>query len=89
MMLVCGHTHRLKFPRKDDLPYFNTGCCIYPTSLTAIELENCQVTMVRWKIQANEEGLLQVERNIIHGPRADRRFRYTLIMASYIKKLNR
>jgi len=69
MMLVCGHTHRLKFPRKDDLPYFNTGCCIYPTSLTAIELENCQITLVRWKIQANDEGLLQVERNIIHGPR--------------------
>lgn len=69
MMLICGHTHRLKFPRKNDLPYFNTGCCIYPTSLTAIEIENCKVTMVRWKIQANEEGLLQIERNIIHGPR--------------------
>ena len=69
MMLICGHTHRLKFPRKNDLPYFNTGCCIYPTSLTAIEIENCKITMVRWKIQANEEGLLQVERNIIHGPR--------------------
>lgn len=69
MMLVCGHTHRLKFPRKNDLPYFNTGCCIYPTSLTAIEIENSMITMVRWKIQANEEGILQVERNIIHGPR--------------------
>jgi len=69
MMLVCGHTHRLKFPRKNDLPYFNTGCCIYPTSITAIEIEDCKITMVRWKIQANEEGLLQVERNIIHGPR--------------------
>lgn len=69
MMLICGHTHRLKFPRKNDLPYFNTGCCIYPTSLTTIEIENCKITMVRWKIQANEEGLLQVERNIIHGPR--------------------
>lgn len=53
MMLICGHTHRLKFPGKNDLPYFNTGCCIYPTSLTAIEIENCKITMVRWKIQAN------------------------------------
>ncbi|HET6786257.1 MAG TPA: hypothetical protein VFH18_09570 [Erysipelotrichaceae bacterium] len=68
MMLICGHTHRLKFPKKDDLPYFNTGCCIYPTSLTAIELENSEITFVRWKIQANEEGMLQVERNVIHGP---------------------
>lgn len=68
MMLICGHTHRLKFPKKDDLPYFNTGCCIYPTSLTAVELENSEITFVRWKIQANEEGLLQVERNVIHGP---------------------
>jgi UDP-2,3-diacylglucosamine pyrophosphatase LpxH len=68
MMLICGHTHRLKFPKKDDLPYFNTGCCIYPTSLTAIELENSEITFVRWKIQANDEGMLQVERNVIHGP---------------------
>ncbi len=69
MMLICGHTHRLKFPKADDLPYFNTGCCIYPSSITAIELENNKVTMVRWKIEANEEGILQVERNIIHGPK--------------------
>ena len=68
MMLICGHTHRLKYPRNGDLPYFNTGCCIYPTSMTAIELENEQISMVRWKIMADESGLLRVVRNVIHGP---------------------
>ena len=67
-MLICGHTHRLKYPRNGDLPYFNTGCCIYPISMTAIEIENDLITMVRWKIQADDQGLLKVTRNIIHGP---------------------
>lgn len=68
MMLICGHTHRYKFPRPSDLPYFNTGCCIYPSSLTAIEIENEAVTLVRWKTTVGLEGNLQIVREVIHGP---------------------
>ena len=36
--------------------------------MTAIEIENDLITMVRWKIQADDQGLLKVTRNIIYGP---------------------
>lgn len=66
-MVICGHTHRFKFPRTDDLPYFNTGCCIYPTTITAIELEGGRVQIVRWKMRVNQDGLLQAKREVIRG----------------------
>lgn len=66
--LICGHTHRYKFPKENELPYFNTGCCIYPTSMTAIEIENDEICIVSWRIVANEEGVLQVKRKILRGP---------------------
>ena len=66
-MLICGHTHRFKFPRTNDLPYFNTGCCIYPTTITAIEIEGGRVQIVRWEIRVNQDGLLQAKREVIRG----------------------
>ena len=68
MMLICGHTHRFKYPRRDELPYFNTGSCIYPTSVIAIEIADGAVQMARWRITVEKDGDLQVERQIIRGP---------------------
>ncbi len=67
-MVICGHTHRFKYPKEKELPYFNTGCCIYPTTITAIELEKGIIKIVRWKIKTDEEGNLVVDRKIIRGP---------------------
>lgn len=66
--LICGHTHRIKFPMEGELPYYNTGCCVYPDSMTAIEIEKHQISLVRWKVRTNEEGCLQVQRILINGP---------------------
>ncbi len=66
-MLICGHTHRFKFPRTDELPYFNTGCCIYPTTITAIEIEDDRVQIVTWKMRVNQEGILHARREVIRG----------------------
>lgn len=66
-MLICGHTHRYKYPKSNDLPYFNTGCCIYPSSITALEIENGEVTIVRWRIIADENGILKVGRQYLRG----------------------
>lgn len=66
--LICGHTHRIKFPQKGELPYYNTGCCVYPDSITAIEIENNHICLVRWKVKTNDQGLLQIQRVIINGP---------------------
>lgn len=66
--LICGHTHRFKYPRPGELPYFNTGSCIYPASITAIEIAEGQIQLVRWRVRVNEEGSLRVQREVIRGP---------------------
>lgn len=66
--LICGHTHRFKYPREGEPPYFNSGSCIYPTSATAIELEAGEIRIVRWRIVAAPDGVLRVERQLLRGP---------------------
>lgn len=73
-MLICGHTHRFKFPRSGELPYFNTGCCIYPTSITGLEITGRLVQLVRWRTLYNEDGLLQIRREVLRGPKPLDRF---------------
>ena len=68
MMLICGHTHRFKYPKKNQLPYFNIGCCVYPTIITAIELNGEEIALVRWKIKSNKEGVLNIVREVMRGP---------------------
>jgi UDP-2,3-diacylglucosamine pyrophosphatase LpxH len=68
IMLICGHTHRQKFPKDRELPYFNTGCCIHTKGITGIEIADGKIMMVDWRIQADRDGVLQVERNIMRGP---------------------
>lgn len=67
-MLICGHTHRFKYPKTKDLPYFNTGCCIYPTIVTAIEIVSGSIQLIRWEVRADSEGALKVRRDIMRGP---------------------
>lgn len=65
VMLICGHTHRLKFPHKDQLPYFNTGCCIHTKGITGIEIINGEIMLVQWRIHADHDGILRVKRMVI------------------------
>jgi UDP-2,3-diacylglucosamine pyrophosphatase LpxH len=74
VMLICGHTHRFKYPKTKDLPYFNSGCCIYPTSITAIEITGGNIQLVRWKIRVNPDGLLYIKREIMRGPNPIEKF---------------
>lgn len=66
--LICGHTHRFKFPKNNEIPYFNTGCGIYPASITALELSEGMIRLVRWKERANEDGMLYIRRETMRGP---------------------
>ena len=68
MALICGHTHREKFPRGDQMPYFNSGSCIYPSHITALEIENSAISLVRWRVDPNEDAILQVTRRVVAGP---------------------
>lgn len=68
VMLICGHTHRPKFPKTGELPYFNTGCCIHSRGINCIEISDGQILMADWIVRANQDGLLQVERKVVRGP---------------------
>ena len=68
MMLICGHTHRQKFPKKRELPYFNTGCCTHTRGITGIEILDGKIMMVDWRIKSDSDGTLQIKRTIMRGP---------------------
>lgn len=74
MMLICGHTHRPKFPKKNELPYFNSGCCIHTKGLTGIEISEGNIMMVDWRIRADEVGVLRIERHVMRGPESIKRY---------------
>ncbi|ACL76004.1 metallophosphoesterase family protein [Ruminiclostridium cellulolyticum] len=68
IMLICGHTHRQKFPKSKELPYFNTGCCIHSKGITGIEILEGKILMVDWRVRSDKNGVLQVERYVMRGP---------------------
>ena len=49
--------------------YFNTGCCIYPTIITGIEIFDGEIQLIRWKIEPDDKGILKVTRMVLRGPR--------------------
>ena len=67
-MIICGHTHNSRFPDLYDPPYFNDGCCVYPSSITSIEIDKGKIKLVEWIIDAQDTGSLWVTRKIIAGP---------------------
>lgn len=68
LMLIAGHTHRTAFPSAGKSMYFNDGCCVHPCHITAIEIENGKISLVKWSVSVRENSSLFVEREIINGP---------------------
>ena len=76
-LLICGHTHRAKFPSKDKLPYFNCGCCMNPRGITCIELVHGEMVLVDWHVHSRKDGTLYIKRTVFRGP---------LKISSYLEK---
>lgn len=68
-ILIAGHTHRPMFPEVDEPPYFNSGSCVHPHSITAIEIVDGHIVLVKWNIKTKADGTLFVGRDIIAGPK--------------------
>jgi len=67
-ILIAGHTHRPMFPKPADSKYFNIGSCVHPRCITAMEIEDGKITLVKWSIKNKEDGTLFIKREIIAGP---------------------
>lgn len=68
LALICGHTHRERFPRPDEAPYFNTGCCTFNGYITGLEIVDDQILLVGWRVEADHKGHLLVVRRVLAGP---------------------
>ncbi|UCE93787.1 MAG: metallophosphoesterase family protein [Flavobacteriaceae bacterium] len=70
-MLICGHTHRPRFPDPGDIPLFNDGSCVHPNSIIGIEIQNFSISLVKWHYQdskGNSEKDKPIIQTILEGP---------------------
>jgi len=68
-IIVAGHTHRPAFPDPGKPGYFNAGSCVHPQSVTAIEIKNGAISLVKWVVKTTNGGVLYIGREVIAGPR--------------------
>ncbi len=68
LFTIIGHTHRPRFPEPGDIALFNDGSCVHPRSITGLEIENGEITLIKWHIVTTEDGILKVSRKILEGP---------------------
>lgn len=73
-IVIAGHTHRPIFPQNGEGLYFNDGSCVHPNGITCIEIEDGNITLVRWFFSTNEDNLLTVKRTILAGNRSIEKF---------------
>ncbi|MCF6279169.1 MAG: metallophosphoesterase family protein [Flavobacteriaceae bacterium] len=67
-MVIAGHTHRPRFPKPNELPYFNDGSCVHPRAITGIEIENSEITLIKWHTISHDDGTMQIIRTVLEGP---------------------
>ncbi|WP_252229992.1 metallophosphoesterase [Clostridium sp. ZBS15] len=67
-MLICGHTHHDVFPEAGKGLYFNDGCCVFPSTITTIEIVEGQIYLIKWSVEVDEKNSLYIKRSIIGGP---------------------
>lgn len=75
IMLICGHTHRPRFPKSGEPAYFNTGCCMHPRGITCLELMDGKVSLVSWRVHSKPDGSMYIKRSIMQGPKPIECFR--------------
>ncbi len=68
ILLIAGHTHRPVLSKPGESFYLNDGSCIHPQCITAMELENGAVTLVKWCMTVRRDSTLAVSREVLEGP---------------------
>lgn len=68
ILLMAGHTHRPVLPKPGESFYLNDGSCVHPRGITAMEIANGGLTLVKWSVMACHGRNLSVEKEILEGP---------------------
>lgn len=67
-IIITGHTHRPMLPEVGEHLYFNDGSCVHPRCITAIEIAEGDVILVKWVIKTKIDGTLYIAREVLAGP---------------------
>jgi len=68
-VLVCGHTHRPRFPDPGDIPLFNDGSCVHPHSIIGIEIVDLKISLIKWYEHYNDKTQeKEIIKVILEGP---------------------
>ncbi|MDF2538170.1 MAG: hypothetical protein K0S76_1191 [Herbinix sp.] len=67
-LVIAGHTHRAVFPKPGEPLYFNDGSCVHPRCITALEIRNGMITLVKWALMTKPDRTLYVGREILEQP---------------------
>jgi UDP-2,3-diacylglucosamine pyrophosphatase LpxH len=72
-IVVCGHTHRPMSAAYGAVPYFNAGSCVFPGYITGLEIQNGEISLVRWrgapKSDVRGRQVMRIERQLVAAPR--------------------
>jgi len=68
LITIVGHTHRPRFPEPGDIALFNDGSCVHPRSITGIEIEQSEISLIKWQIDTKDDGTLQIVKSVLEGP---------------------
>ena len=63
--LLAGHSHRPHLNAQGL--YVNAGSCVHPQGITAVEVEDMSLSLVKWYMGAKKDGTLYVERSVLEG----------------------
>lgn len=85
-MLICGHTHRPRFPSADEPAYFNSGCCMHPRGITCLELMYGKIMLVSWNMHSKRDGTVYIKRTLIKGPEPIINFQSETRKSTMVKK---
>jgi len=79
LITIIGHTHRPRFPKPGEIPFFNDGSCVHPRSITGIEIDNGKLSLIKWSIDTKKDGTLQVKRTLLETPETISSYNINLI----------
>lgn len=68
LILVSGHTHRPMLNLQKETPYLNTGSCVHPRCITAIEVVDQCFTLVKWTYCIRPDLSVAICREVLAGP---------------------
>ncbi len=68
ILLMAGHTHRSVLPKPGESFYLNDGSCVHPRCITAMEIADGAITLVKWSVMVCHGRNLSVEREVLEGP---------------------